>query len=419
MNQDTAQPTTLRLPPSSVAARRRWTAGLTTSLAGLVSGAIVESSGTGLSARTEVVATSEVALPEAVTHVLRELCLSERGSLSLLSALPAQLIPTQCEVIDALLAEARVAREDVIALGVDDPGIWDVDGDHRCYVGLCDAARLAEISGMNVIDALPARDVGSGGLGGPVTALAEWLLLAEQRRPSIVLHLDQSIYATILPPRLASGDVTKNLASLEIGPGLDLLSRLTKTEKVSESKGECVPELLAEWLTNPLLQGSQPRWHPRGVSIESFLNQAVSSMPAGKRSLQNALCTAKHLVAEATHKTVRSRFDEKTALGNLIYTGPGQDDAALLEALEERFPDTPQIRAAEMGMAGRTLTAAGIALLALLHIDQVPATQTSTTRIMVPRVLGRLTPGVPQNWHKLLAQAAEARPQVMSLRSAL
>lgn len=375
----------------------------------------------GLSARAEVVATSEAPLPDTVSQALRELCLSERGSLALLAALPAQLIPTQCEVIDALLAEARVAREEVIALGVDDPGIWDVDGAHRCYLGLCDAARLAETSGLNIIDALPARDVGSGGLGGPLTVLVEWLLLSEQRRPSVVIHLDDSIYASLLPPRVSSGDVEKNLAAMEIGPGLNLLNRLTKPpcSDAPLNHGECVPELLAAWLANPCFSGSQPRWHPRGVSIDPLLKQLLDNMPAEKRSLQNALCTAKHLIAEATLRTVRSRIQDDTPIGKLVYTGPGQDDAGLIELLAARFHDVPQVRAAELGMAGRTLTAAGIALLALLHIDQVPATHTSTTRIMVPRVLGRLTPGVPQNWHRLLAEAAEARPQVMSLRAAL
>jgi len=101
------------------------------SIDGRVIGAIVETTGTGLSARCEVVATGESNLPDTVARTLGELCRSKNGSLPQLAALPSQLVPTQCEVIDALVAEARVLREDVIAVGVDDPGLWDVDGQHR------------------------------------------------------------------------------------------------------------------------------------------------------------------------------------------------------------------------------------------------------------------------------------------------
>ncbi len=428
MNRDASSTTTLRLPPSSVASKRRWTAGLTVSLEGRVAGAIVETTGTGLSARVEVVATSESMLPPTVASALSELCHSSNGSLAQLATLPAQLVPTQCEVIDALVAEACVPREDVIAVGVEDPGIWDVDGQHRCYLGLCDAARLAEASGCNVIDAFAARDVASGGLGGPLTAVAEWLLLAELRRPTVVLHLEDTVHATLLPPRV-SGDLSKQLAALEVGPGMQLLNRLSEQLTAGTGtraagvrlaeQGRCLAELLADWLADAYFDRAQPRWHPRGAVVDEFEVTAISKATAGGWSVADVLCTATHFIAEATARSVRSQLSRDTTIGKIVCTGPGQDNGLLLQALEERFSDIPQVRSAELGLPGAHFLAAGTALLALLHIDQVPATQTSTTRITVPRVLGRLTPGGPKSWHRLLSQAADARPQVMSLRAAM
>lgn len=400
-----------------------------TSLDGLVCGAMVESTGTGLSARTDVVSTSEIQLPVTVADNLRELCLADQSSLPRLAAFPAQLVPSQCHVIDALVSEANVPREDVIAVGVDDPGIWDVDGDHRNYLSLCDSARLAEASGLNVIDAFSARDVGSGGLGGRLTAVAEWLLLADQRKPAIVLHVEDDVHATLIPPKISGSDLATSLASFEVGPGTRLLDKLYEqihgtsegySADIDLASGiDGIPELLTTWLGNELLMGSQPRWQPRGLCVDSFVVEATKLLQAASASPTAVLNTAVQFIAEATARTLRDRVPEECVLGKVILAGRGQDDTGLLQEFEQRLPEIPISSAAELGFPGADLSAACTAVLALLHIDQVPATQTSTTRISVPRVLGSLTPGAPKNWHRLLNQASEARPQVMSLRAAL
>lgn len=390
---------------------------------------MVEATGTGLTARADVVATSEVQLSTTVAQNLRELCHAERGSLFSLAAFPAQLVPSQCEVIDALVAEAHIPREDVIAVGVDDPGIWDVDGDHRCYLGLCDAARLAEASGLNVIDAFAARDVGSGGLGGRLTPATEWLLLADQRKPVIILHIDDDMHATLIPPKISGGDLSTGLASFEIGPGMRLLDKIdaqirsicgyqtTRSVLVAGENGNS--GLLATWLRNDLLAGSQPRWQPRGLSVKSFLTESATLLQAESNSGPDVLRTTYQFIAAATVRTIGERVPKDCTLGKVILAGRGQDDSPLVQELQVRLPDVPFTTTVELGLLGADLDAACTALLALLHIDQVPATQTSTTRISIPRVLGRLTPGAAQNWHRLLNQASEAKPQVMSLRAAL
>ena len=59
------------------------------------------------------------------------------------------------------------------------------------------------------------------------------------------------------------------------------------------------------------------------------------------------------------------------------------------------------------------------AILAILHQDQTPACPTAISGARVPRVLGRLTPGSPQRWHRLLREMAAETPAVVSLRSAI
>ena len=66
------------------------------------------------------------------------------------------------ELIRPLVANSHRHHDDVLAIGFD-VGLWRTDPTGRTtHTSLCDAARLAEISGLTVIDDLPARDLGAG-----------------------------------------------------------------------------------------------------------------------------------------------------------------------------------------------------------------------------------------------------------------
>ena len=52
----------------------------------------------------------------------------------------------------------RTGGDRVLAAGLHDPGFWGhAQGDVLGYSGWCDAARVAELTGLNVLDAFPAR----------------------------------------------------------------------------------------------------------------------------------------------------------------------------------------------------------------------------------------------------------------------
>jgi 1,6-anhydro-N-acetylmuramate kinase len=93
----------------------------------------------------------------------------------------------------------------------------------------------------------------------------------------------------------------------------------------------------------------------------------------------------------------------------------------LLREMAARLPDVASTPVGELGIPGGALEPACVAIMALCHLDQTPGNPTAVTGTEIPRVLGRLTPGSPQNWQRLLHQmsgtgvATAPRP----LRSAL
>ena len=111
-----------------------------------------------------------------------------------------------------------------------------MQGESTGYLALCDAARLAESTGMNVVYAFPARDLALGGRGGPITAVAEWMLLRSQLRNRVLLDLGRTTRLTYLPAASTDRAETK-VVSFEVGPGtaiLDMLvERLTNAQQPS------------------------------------------------------------------------------------------------------------------------------------------------------------------------------------------
>jgi len=349
--------------------------------------------------------------------------------LAAVGCLRAQLAEVEASAAFALLDEASVPPERILALGVCDPGLWGFAAAPRdSYLGLCDAARLAESTGMNVIDAFPARDLAAGGQGGPTGALAEWVLFGHEKLNRVVLDLGRTTRMTFLGAAAAERGPSR-LLSFEVGPGarlIDLLAqRLTNGEQAFDPggrlavQGQRLAALLEHWLADPFFRRSIPRWHPRGVPPDRFLLDALQMAVQSGWSVRDLLCTATHFVAESIAQAAARDLPSDAAIDELVITGGGQQNGMLLRELSALFPNVPLRRTTELGVDGDALGPACAAILAFFHIDQVPAGLPEVTGCEVARVLGQLTPGSPQSWQRLLSAIHGARPAVRPLRSAV
>ena len=279
-----------------------------------------------------------------------------------------------------------------------------------------------------MIEAFPARDVARGGQGGPITALAEWILLKDPKRSRLLLDLGPSIRMSYLPPDRGRRPHARIL-SFEVGPGMRMLDqlthRLTSGEQAYDAggrlavQGRRIAELLEHWLADPYFRRPLPRWQPRGIRPERFLLEAMQVAIDRGWSVRDMLCTATHFIAETIALAVRRCLPEDASVVEVLLTGGGQHNGMLLREITARIPQIPLVRVDQFGPSGEALPPASVALLALLHLDQVPANHSAVTGTEVPRVLGRLTPGSTQSWQRLVGELAGAAPQARRLRAAV
>lgn len=380
-----------------------------------ISAAVVAAEGRGLATDARLWGYRGEDVPAAISRAFVDLREGESIDLKTLGQLRLELAELAAELIGRTLDEARVAPPRVLVIGQHDPGLWQFSG-HRAvgWLNLCDAARLAEVTGANVVDAFPLRDLAGGGQGGPLGALPEWLLLSDPDQEQLIVHLGRTVRMTYLPKRVASS-ADLGLASFLVGPGtalLDALSgRLTAGRERFDAggrlavQGRRIEPLMEHWLADPYFERPPPRWHPAGVKVERFLADALRMAVENDWSVRDLLCTATHFVAETVALAARRCLPRDAAPQRTIYLGGGKQNGLLLSEIIRRtgLPRLPLVEALGADWEDdRAVQPATAALLALLYIDRVPASTASLTNVDSPRVLGRLTAGSPQQWQRLI-----------------
>jgi anhydro-N-acetylmuramic acid kinase len=346
----------------------------------------------------------------------------------LLAAVGAPLAEVEALAVGDLLAGLSVAPSRVLVLGVHDPGVWTLGrGEPGSYLGFCDAARLADSTGLNVVDSFPSRDLAQGGQGGPIAALAQWILLRDPQQSRVLLDLGRTIRISYLPAALAPS-AAQRIVSFEVGPGTLLLDMLVQRLTTGQHQfdpggrlavqGRRIDELIEHWSADPYFERPLPRWHPHGVRPERFLTDALQMAVDRGWSVRDLLCSATHFLAEMVARALSRRLPSDARVDQIVVTGGGQQNGMLLRELG-RLTAAPLVRIASLGIPGEAFEPAGIALLSLLHLDQVPANPTAVTGAEVPRILGRLTPGSPLNWQRLLQSSSGSSSAVRPLRSAI
>ncbi|MEX2113506.1 MAG: anhydro-N-acetylmuramic acid kinase [Pirellulales bacterium] len=182
------------------AEHRRWLLGVTASARyGSLSVALVATLGSGADSRVEVVAHRRARVPGDLRKALRKLRAGHGHSSVDAAILAAQLAERQALLLDEFAADVAPIWNRVSAVSVHGPGIWRHQQGLIGYAGLCDAARLADLSGLNVIDGFPNRDLAQDGRGRPLLLLPLWMLLHDARKPRAVVDWGRCVRLVNLP----------------------------------------------------------------------------------------------------------------------------------------------------------------------------------------------------------------------------
>lgn len=343
--------------------------------------------------------------------------------------LASELAEVEAELVSQLMETQQGATGGPLAVGVSDPGLWHLRSNDRSqFTGLCDASRLAAATGQNVIDGFASGDLASGGQGGPISAMPLWVLFRSPTTPRLLIDLGRTARLTYLPPS-HSASALSEILSFDVGPGTNLLDYLAL--RFSDGKiefdpggrlavqGRSIDKLIEHWLADSYFDQPLPRWNPVGVQPYEELEESVRMAAETGWSVRDLLCTATHFIVRSILRDIERRIPDSPQVTEVVLTGGGSLNGLLLSELTARLPGVTWLTTRDLKIPDGSLDATVGAILAAFHVDRTPGNLPSVTGAETSRVLGRLTPGSPANWNRLLDVMRSAGQADHQLRPAV
>lgn len=423
-----------------------------------VRGALVVAQGNGKYLRVRHVVEASTAISRSIREGCLEVFHGRLHDVGQISQLISDLAEPQATVVEQLKCQAGKYVDRVLAVAVRDPGVWNHDFDGRIsYASLCDATRLAELSGVTVIDAFPARDLAVGGNGDLLESLPYWIMFADRdprvaSQSRLVVSIDDRCLSYLLPASDGlDSDVPQvtTFGSLGIGFLNEFVGRHIPDAQGSPeldrhyANGQQVPALRKQWelVADSYFQSAKSSDHGFRNLNDSWSDQnnlqlsilladaAESYLKANANAFSNVIrtgirwivdqCLDPLPVGEQLSVCGETKIGSDFAGSTLLVSCPTQYEAALINQFTQLSKDRTVTTTRQAGIDRIELAPVVAALLGLFHIDQMPANIPWLTGANCQRILGRLTPGRPSNWRQLVRVMADFKPAPMKLKDAI
>ncbi len=311
-----------------------------------------------------------------------------------------QLAQVYANVVHALLEKSMLPKTRIIAIGAhgqtvrhQPPGALPA---HAAYtLQLNNPARLAELTGIDVVADFRSRDVASGGQGAPLAPAFHHFLFARPRQAVAVLNLGGISNLTLLSPREVDPSGRAGIG-FDCGAGNALMDAWCQRHTGQPydvggawaASGTIIPALLARLLDNDFFALEPPKSTGRDLFSLAWLDAQLAPFVQ-----QHAPQDIQHTLAEFTASPciagVKSYGKEST---QLIVCGGGAYNTHVMARLTAGLPGLDVQSSEAHGLPPLQVEASAFAWLARQHVHHIPGNLPGVTGAAGPRVLGATYP---------------------------
>lgn len=259
---------------------------------------------------------------------------------------------------------------------------------------LLDASLLAAEVGVGVVSDFRHADLAAGGQGAPLVPLADRRLFAHPTRTRILLNLGGIANVTVLragdaplafdtgPANCLSDYICRTLAP-ETG-GVDMGGERAQRGRVDVG-------VVTRFLAEPFVAAPPPK-STDGPAMVAAFERACGGF--GGWRVEDLLATAAACVGASVGHAVRTWGMGRSSGGgvDLVLSGGGVHNAAIVERLGEACPGAVLLRSDELGVPSAAREAIAFALLGLATLQGRAGNVPSATGAGSAVVLGSWTP---------------------------
>ena len=293
------------------------------------------------------------------------------------------------------MADAGVGRRDVAAIASHGQTVWHEPGHSTWQFG--EPAVIAERTGISVVSNFRVRDVAAAGQGAPLVPVADALLFSHPTEWRALQNLGGIGNVTIVPP----GGVPTSTRAFDTGPGVVVIDGVTRIVAPGMAYdvdgrlargGRAIDAVVEHVLTAPYFASPPPKSTGRELFDPAFIAAFVDRCRAAEPNATagDIVATAVALTAASIADAVRRFVPEP--VGELIASGGGAENPALVDAIRTALPSIAVRRFSDVFFDGEAKEAVAFALLGYLHLIGEPGNLPTVTGARGPRILGQLTP---------------------------
>jgi anhydro-N-acetylmuramic acid kinase len=292
-----------------------------------------------------------------------------------------------------VMAEAGIARDDIVAIASHGQTIWHEPGHSTWQSG--EAAVIAERTGIDVISDFRVRDVAAGGQGAPLVPIADAMLFSSQSEWRGLQNLGGIGNITVVPPR---GQI-EGVRAFDTGPGVAVIDGVTRAIRPDlpydvdgklARAGKPNARIVAELLKHPYFSAPPPKSTGRELFNSDYVQKLIATSHATGASDEDIVATAVQLTAESIGDAYRRFIAEPVS--EILVSGGGAKNPALFAAIEKAAAPMVVRHFDEVYFDGEAKEAVAFALLGYLHVTKRPGNVPTATGARGPRVLGKRTP---------------------------
>jgi anhydro-N-acetylmuramic acid kinase len=328
---------------------------------------------------------ASVPFSDALREDVLALSAPGRDTIELEGRVANALAALYAEAVHDVLDSARTPAKDVIAIGCHGQTVR-----HRPDLGFTvqvnDPARLAELTGIDVVADFRRRDVAAGGQGAPLVPAFHEAVFRSPATSRAVVNIGGISNITWLP-------VGGHAIGFDCGPGnvlLDGWARRHLGARFDEdgrwaSAGRTDAVLLARLLSEPYL-GLRP---PKSTGRELFrLEWLEERLPADYRTAD----VQSTLTDFTAHCIVRALGDFCPGTAEIFLAGGGARNGALVARIRALCEGCRVDPTDALGVPTAHVESMAFAWLAMKCVRREPIDLTAVTGARAPRILGAIYP---------------------------
>ena len=336
-------------------------------------------------ARPRTLAFASIDFPADLKQRLLGLCQPGSDSMELSGVASLELAQIYARVVESVIASADVPREGIAAIGCHGQTVR-----HRPDLGftiqLNDPARLAELTGIDVVADFRRRDMAAGGQGAPLVPAFHDAVFRRPDRSLAVVNIGGIGNVTALP----AGGAT---LGFDCGPGNVLLDGWARRHLGVEfdedgrwaASGRTDAALLGTLLQEPFLALPPPKSTGRELFHLAWLDQRLR----GGHEAADVQSTLADFTARSIVDAIE-RFCPATE--DIYLAGGGARNATLRERITRMAaPRTVQVTDV-LGVPTGHVEAMAFAWLAMKCVRREAVDMTAVTGARAPRILGAIYP---------------------------